>query len=143
MNYAEVNSTTKIALKKAKQHSIFSNHWEASGKVLSSLAVGKESLKNLGSGDSFIQQSSVFSMLLDQLDIDELSLADLTFLSQAAKAIEDGDSKAATFVRDTSGGKPVDKQVSVTNKMTELPDEAIDYLLEHSVIEGDDNEDDE
>lgn len=140
MNYADVNSTTKIALKKVKQRSIFSNNWEASGKVLSSMAINKKTLKHLGSGDSFIQQSSVFPMLIDQLDIDELSLADLTFLSQAAKAIEDGDSKAATFVRDTSGGKPVDKQVNVTNKMTDLPDEAIDFLLENAVIEEEEDE---
>ena len=140
MNYADVNSTTKIALKKAKQRSIFSNNWEASGKVLSSMAINKKTLKHLGCGDSFIQQSSVFPMLIDQLDIDELSLADLTFLSQAAKAIEDGDSKAATFVRDTSGGKPVDKQVNVTNKMTDLPDEAIDFLLENAVIEEEEDE---
>lgn len=140
MNYADVNSTTKIALKKAKQRSIFNNNWEASGKVLSSMAINKKTLKHLGGGDSFIQQSSVFPMLIDQLDIDELSLADLTFLSQAAKAIEDGDSKAATFVRDTSGGKPVDKQVNVTNKMTDLPDEAIDFLLENAVIEEEEDE---
>ena len=141
MNYSEVNLTTKNALKREKQRSVFSNHWEASGKVLSTIAIKKDSLKKLGNGESFIQQSSIFPVLLDGLDIDELSITDLTFLSQAAKAIEDGDPKAATFVRDTSGGKPVDKQQYVPRPLTELPDNALDYLIEHGVVSDEDDDD--
>jgi hypothetical protein len=61
-------------------------------------------------------------------------------LSQAAKAIETGDSKAATFVRDTSGGKPVDKHQDVPSNMTNLTDDQIEFLLANSEVEIEDED---
>lgn len=135
MDYNEVNQTTANALKRRNQRSIFSNNWEFSGKLLSSLAVPKSAVQ--GGEESFIENSRMFGALMDQVQVDELSITDLIILSQASKAIEEGDSKAATFVRDTAGGKPTEKVQKAESNMTELTDEQLEFLLTHSEVEED------
>lgn len=135
MNYSETNKNTALALKRQRQNSIFANNWEISGRLLSTLAVPKDVVA--GSEESFIGNSALFPELMKQVNLDEVSVTDLILISQAAKAIEDGDSKAAAFVRDTSGGKPADKHQDVPSNMTNLTDDQIEFLLSHTEVEED------
>lgn len=136
MNYSDINAATSKALQKQRQNSVFTNYWEDSGKLIASLAVSKEDLENANyDEDSFIAHSGLFPTLLKNINIDTLSLTDLVILSQTAKAIETGDSKAATFVRDTSGGKPKDDTKPTDKKLPDLTDAQIEYLLTHAKIE--------
>ena len=135
MNYAETNSQTALALKKIKQRNIFANNWEQSAKNVSALAISKKTAKSLKGGeDTFLAKSKVFEELVDQVNLDDLSIADLVSLSQAAKAIEDGDTRAATFLRDSAGCKPVEKVQRQTGNISELPDEVINYLLANAEV---------
>lgn len=133
MNYAEVNKQTAASLQRRQQQSIFANGWEASGRLLSSLAIEKDSLQ--GAEESFLGQSKVLPELLKHIQAKELSLTDMIILAQSAKAIEDGDTKAATFVRDTAGGKPVErKQDLPSTNLYDLTDEQILFLEEHAEV---------
>lgn len=130
MNYNEATLATQNAMRKYQQNAAFNSNWEASGKMIAQLAVPKDID---GSDESFIANSPVFNTLLKQINVDVISLPDLILLSQAAKAIETGDSKAATFVRDTSGGKPVDKHEHNTKNLAQLSDEQL-ALLEANMV---------
>lgn len=69
--------------------------------------------------------------LAEMLDNKDLTLSDLVVLGQYAKAIEDGDTKAATFLRDTAGYKP-SVDVTVEHKhegLASLSDEQLQLLL--------------
>lgn len=137
MNYLEANKTTANALKRKEQESLFANSWEASGRLLSSLAASKDILV-MGHEDSFAHNSKVLPELTKNIPLEEMSLTDMIILSQAAKAIEEGDTKAATFVRDTAGGKPVDKKQDLPSRnMSDLTDEQLAYLLEHAEVVDD------
>ena len=142
MNYQDTNKATEIATTKAKQRSIFTNNWEIACKELATLAIPKDDLLSaVGDADeeSFLAKSSLLPKLIDKTNLDDLSIAELIFLSQAAKAIEQGDSKAATFVRDTSGGKPTEKTINANaGDVTKLTDSQLDYLLQHCEVVEDD-----
>ena len=136
MNYAEVNEQTATSLQRRRQQNIFANGWEASGRLLSSLAIEKDSLQ--GAEESFLGQSKVLPELLKHIQAKELSLTDMIILAQSAKAIEDGDTKAATFVRDTAGSKSVErKQDWPSTNLHDLTDEQIQLLEEHAEVIAD------
>jgi hypothetical protein len=130
MNYTEATATTQNAMRKYQQNSAFNTNWEASGKMIAQLAVPKDIN---GNDESFIENSNVFKSLIQQINVDTVSLPDLILLSQAAKAIETGDSKAAQFVRDSSGGKPVEKHEHTTN-LAQLSDAQLAMLEENMVL---------
>lgn len=135
MNYPEANVQTMKALQKVKQRNIFANNWEQSSKNVSALAISKSAVKKMrGAEDSFLAQSEVFQALIDQVNLDDLSITDLISLSQAAKAIETGDTKAAAFLRDTAGCKPVEKQQNNSNNITDLTDDQLDYILANAEV---------
>lgn len=135
MNYAETNNATQLALQKIKQRNIFANNWEASAKNVSSLAISKKTAKSWKGGeDTFLSKSEVFKDLVDQVNLDDISLVDLISLSQAAKAIEDGDTRAATFLRDSAGCKPVEKIQRPVGNIAELTDEQIDFLIANAEV---------
>lgn len=139
MNLDSLNAETAKGIQRFKKSRAINSNWVLAGEMVRSLAVPK----NLtGESESFIENSAVFRQLLDQINVDEISLPDMILLAQSAKAIEEGDTKAATFVRDTSGGKPSDEHiVSSTKSITDLSDEQLEFLLEHA--ESTDDEDDE
>ena len=61
-----------------------------------------------------------------------MTLADLVLLQQYAKAIKEGDTKAATFLRDTAGMAPI-KEVSMSVEqkgLQSLSDEELRTLLD-------------
>lgn len=62
---------------------------------------------------------------------DDVTLAELVLLQQYAKAIKEGDTKAATFLRDTAGMAPI-KEVSMSVEqkgLQSLSDEELRTLL--------------
>lgn len=128
--------STELA-KQNRRNMMFSNNWEISGNAVSKLAVPKNLM---GSEDSFLQRSEVLNTLLKQIDTEYLSIPDLILLSQSAKAIEEGDSKAAQFVRDTTGGKPVEKHEHSSKNMHDLSDDQVDWLLANAEVIEVDNE---
>jgi hypothetical protein len=135
MNYLDVNQQTQNSLTRRQNASIF-NNWEESGRQISSLAVASDDID--GYDESFASQSKVLPILLKSVAAKEMSIMDMITLVQSAKAIEEGDTKAATFVRDTSGGKPVEKQQEIPrSKYHELTDAQIEYLLNHSEVDDD------
>ena len=135
MNYADANSQTLTALQKLKQRSVFSNNWECAARNVSGLAISKKTVQSLKGGeDTFLERSNVFQTLVDQVNLEDISLVELVTLSQAAKAIEDGDTKAATFLRDSAGCKPVDKVQQPVGNIGELTDAQLDFLLANSEV---------
>lgn len=140
MNYSDTNSQTAIALQKLKQRSIFSNNWEVSARNVASLAIPKDTVRKLKGGeDTFLEKSQIFPELVAQVNLDNISLVDLVTLSQAAKAIEDGDTKAATFLRDSAGCKPVEKVQRQAGNIGDLSDAALDFLLANAEVIEDEN----
>ena len=140
MNYAETNAQTASALQRLKQRSVFSNNWEAAARSVSSLAIPKSTVKQLTGGeDTFLQKSQVFQDLVAQVNLDDISLVELVTLSQAAKAIEDGDTRAATFLRDSAGCKPVDKVQRTGGNIGELSDAELDFLIANAEVIDEDN----
>lgn len=140
MNYAETNSQTMSTLQRLKQRNIFSNNWEAASRNVSSLAIPKKTVKSLKGGeDTFLASSQVFQELVDQVNLEDISLVELVTLSQAAKAIEDGDTRAATFLRDTAGCKPVEKVQRQSGNIAELSDAELDFLLANAEVIDEDN----
>lgn len=140
MNYSEANSQTLTALQKLKQRSVFSNNWESASRNVSSLAIPKKTAKSMKGGEgTFLEKSAVFQDLLDQVNLEDISLVELVALSQAAKAIEDGDTRAATFLRDTAGCKPVEKVQRATGNIGELTDAQLDFLLANAEVIDEDN----
>ena len=133
MNYIDVNKQTANILAKRQTASVF-NNWENSGRQISSLAVNTDDID--GHEDSFVAQSKILPALLKSVAHQELSVMDLITLVQSAKAIEAGDTKAAAFVRDTSGGKPVEKKQDLPqSSYSELTDEQINYLLNNAEVD--------
>lgn len=131
MNLSDMSKTATIAAIRNRKNQVLMSNWEFAGKNISKLAVPK----NISGGaDSFLETSEVFKTLVSQYNIEELSLPDMILLSQAAKAIEDGDTKAAQFVRDTSGGKPVEKVEHKSSNITDLSDEQIEFILENAEV---------
>lgn len=140
MNYPEANSQTMSTLQKLKQRSIFSNNWESAARNVSALAISKKTVKSLKGGeDTFLAKSQVFQDLVDHVNLDDISLADLVTLSQAAKAIEDGDTRAAMFIRDSAGCKPVEKVQRQTGNIGDLSDAELDFLLANAEVIDEDN----
>lgn len=140
MNYAETNSQTMSTLQRLKQRNIFSNNWETASRNVSSLAIPKKTVKSLKGGeDTFLANSQVFQELVDQVNLEDISLVELVALSQAAKAIEDGDTRAATFLRDTAGCKPVEKVQRQSGNIAELSDAELDFLLANAEVIDEDN----
>ena len=141
MNYSDANSQTAVALQKLKQRSVFSNNWEAAARNVSSLAVPMKTVKSLKGGeDTFLEKSNVFQELVSQVNLDDISLVELVTLSQAAKAIEDGDTRAATFLRDSAGCKPVEKVQRASGNIGDLTDEQLDFLLANAEVIDDETE---
>lgn len=140
MNYPETNSQTMSTLQRLKQRNIFANNWEAASRNVSSLAISKKTVKSLKGGkDTFLEKSQVFQELVDQVNLDDISLVELVAISQAAKAIEDGDTKAATFLRDSAGCKPVEKVQRQSGNIGELSDAELDFLLANAEVIDEDN----
>lgn len=140
MNYPETNSQTAMALQKLKQRSVFSNNWEMAARNVSSLAIPKETVKSLRGGEgTFLEKSNVFQDLVDQINLDDISLVELVAISQAAKAIEDGDTKAATFLRDSAGCKPVEKIQRPSGSIGDLTDDQLDFLLANAEVIDENN----
>lgn len=141
MNYNEINIATKSALKKENQRSIFANNFEASGKALASLAINKQEILDVatqGDDDSFLTKSRVFPVLVDHVDLDEISLFDLLTLNQAAVSLETGSTQAYNAFRDTTIGRPVERHEQVrSHNVQDLTDEQIEFLLKHSEVEAD------
>ena len=74
------------------------------------------------------QYAPEFMQLLEN---DDVTLAELVLLQQYAKAIKEGDTKAATFLRDTAGMAPI-KEVSMSVEqkgLQSLSDEELRTLL--------------
>lgn len=75
------------------------------------------------------QYAPEFMQLLEN---DDVTLAELVLLQQYAKAIKEGDTKAATFLRDTAGMAPI-KEVSMSVEqkgLQSLSDEELRTLLD-------------
>lgn len=135
MNYSEANSQTISTLQRLKQRNIFANNWEAASRNVSSLALSKKTAKSLKGGeDTFLEKSQVFQELIDQVNLEDISLVELIAISQAAKAIEDGDTRAATFLRDTAGCKPVEKVQRPSGNIADLSDAELDFLLANAEV---------
>lgn len=135
MNYSEANSQTLSTLQRLKQRNIFTNNWEAASRNVSSLAISKKTVKSLkGGNDTFLENSQVFQELVDHVNLEDISLAELVTLSQAAKAIEDGDTRAATFLRDSAGCKPVEKVQRQSGNIADLSDAELDFLLANAEV---------
>lgn len=140
MNYQDANSQTALALQKLKQRNIFSNNWEAAARNVSSLAIPKKTVKGMRGGkDTFLEKSAVFQDLVEQVNLDDISLVELVTLSQAAKAIEDGDTRAAAFLRDSAGCKPVEKVQRQSGNIADLSDAQLDFLLANAEVIDEDN----
>lgn len=140
MNYSDATNQTQSVLNRLRQRNIFANNWEQSAKNVSALAIPKKDAQNLRGGeDTFLEKSNVLPELLKQVNLDDISLTDLVMLSQAAKAIEDGDTKAATFIRDSAGCKPADKLPQKSGNIGDLTDSELEFLLTHAEVidEGD------
>jgi len=131
MHLNEISARGSQIAKVNQQNMLFNNNWEASAELAKTLAVPTDLL---GSEDSFLKRSEVLTTMLKSINTEYLSIPDLILLSQAAKAIEDGDSKAAAFVRDTTGGKPVEKHQHSTNNIVELSDAQLAYLLANAEV---------
>lgn len=136
MNYNEVTQTTQRAIKKNTQRSIFANNWELSAKLIGGISIPVDVIKHLKGGpETFLEQSTLFPVIVDQLDIDELSLEDWMMVSHFANGIENANTQSASFVRDTGGGKPVDKkEIKNDNNIAQLTDEQLDYLLDNAEV---------
>ena len=140
MNYGDSNSQTASALMRLKQRNIFSNNWETAARNVSSLALPKKIIENLRGGeDTFLAKSNVFPELVAQVNLEDISLVELVALSQAAKAIEDGDTRAAAFLRDSAGCKPVEKIQRSGGNIGELSDAELDFLLANAEVIDEDN----
>lgn len=135
MNYSDATQQTKSALQRLRQRNVFANNWEQSAKNVSSLAIPTKTAKSLkGGDDTFLAKSAVLPELLEQVNLEDISLTDLVMLSQAAKAIEEGDTRAAIFLRDSAGCKPADKVQQPTGNIGELTDDELDFLLAHAEV---------
>lgn len=140
MNYSDANAQTMSTLQRLKQRNIFTNNWETASRNVSSLAISKKAVQSLkGGDDTFLSKSAVFQELVGNVNLDDISLAELVTLSQAAKAIEDGDTRAATFLRDTAGCKPVEKVQRQTGNIGELSDAELDFLIANAEVIDEDN----
>jgi hypothetical protein len=126
-----MSKSASLAALNNRRNQVYTSTWEFAGKSISKLAVPKNIS---GATDSFLETSEVFKTLVSQYNIEELSLPDMILLSQAAKAIEDGDTKAAQFVRDTSGGKPVDKVERRDSRLVDLTDEQLEFILANAEV---------
>lgn len=99
-----------------------SRHWRTLTQAMGEMSVPMDALLDI---DSYAPE---FTQLLQQEDI---TLAELVVLKQYARAIKDGDTKAATFLRDTAGFAPV-KEVAVSNEpagLQSLSEEELKSLL--------------
>lgn len=135
MNYLDVNKQTAAVLAQRNTAAVF-NNWEASGRQISALAINSDDID--GHEDSFVSQSKILPALLKSVAHQELSVMDLITLVQSARAIETGDTKAATFVRDTSGGKPVErKQDLPPNQYESLSDEQLEFIERNAEVVDD------
>lgn len=83
--------------------------------------------------------SPVFTSLVEavmQQKGPKFTIAELVTLRQAASAIEDGNTQAAVFLRDTAGEKPSDKiKVQDTTKIADISDELLDRLEAQLIAE--------
>lgn len=129
MNLSEMSAQAATAAQRFRTNTAIQGNWLAAGDMISKLAVNKNVSGNI---ESFIENSEVFRELLKSINAEEVSVPDLILLAQTAKAIEDGDTKAATFVRDTSGGKPADKIELPKSNLTSLSDKQLQFLLDHA-----------
>lgn len=138
MKKQELTNASQQAIQQYKNAQVFSyGNWENTAKSIASLKVPAHLQ---GPEDSFMQTSELLSCFVNQMGGDDLTISQLIVLSMSAKAIQDGDARAAAFVRDTSGGKPVDKVDNRNvNPLHNLPDEALDMLLSAAQVQ-DDNE---
>lgn len=128
MHVNELTVATQQSIVKSNRQNSMIGNWEAAGDLIASLAVPKNALK--GHEESFLEKSNMLGVLLGQINRDDLSLPELILLSQAAKAIEEGDTKAAIVARDTSGGKPIDKVESTEKfRLADLSDRQLDELI--------------
>lgn len=133
MNYLDVNKQTANSLSRRQQALSFGNGWEASGRQITALAVDTSDID--GHEDSFASQSKILPVLLKSVAAKDMSIMDLITLVQSAKAIEEGDTKAAAFVRDTSGGKPVErKQDLPTSPLQDLTDEQLEFIEQNAEV---------
>lgn len=140
MNYSDANSQTAVALQKLKQRQVFTNNWEAAARNVSSLAISKKTVESLKGGeDTFLEKSAVFQKLVENVNLDDISLVELVTLSQAAKAIEDGDTRAAAFLRDSAGCKPVEKVQRQSGNIADLTDDQLEFLLANAEVIDEDN----
>lgn len=141
MNYADVNSQTATSLQKLKQRAVFTNNWETAARNVSALAIPVATVKKLRGGeDTFLEKSEVFPELVGQINLEHISLVELVTLSQAAKAIEDGDTRAAAFLRDSAGCKPADKVQHQTGNIGELSDAQLDFLIANAEVIDDESD---
>jgi hypothetical protein len=140
MNYNETNLQTASALQRLKQRNIFANNWESAARNVSSLAVSKKTIESFKPGeDTFLEKSRLFPELVANVNLDDISIVELVALSQAAKAIEDGDTRAAMFIRDSAGCKPVEKIQQQSGNIGDLSDAELDFLLANAEVIDEDN----
>lgn len=133
MNLSEMNKETKTAVRSydQKQNILTGGNWETSAKSISKMALPKALA---GSEESFLQNSEVLRTMLGSVNMEDVSVMDLVNMSMGAKAIEEGDVKAATYFRDTAGGKPVEKIERNDNGISKLTDEQVDFLLANAKV---------
>lgn len=83
--------------------------------------------------------SPVFTSLVNAVMTErgpKFTIAELVSLRQAAAAIEDGNTQAAIFLRDTAGEKPSDKiKVQDSTKIADISDELLEKLEEQLIAE--------
>lgn len=98
-------------------------HWRVITKVLGECGIPLDEVDKLDAygGD-----------LVHLVNADYITLSDLVVLGQYARAIRDGDTKAATFLRDTAGYKPA-TDVTIEHRdsgIESLSDEQLESLLD-------------
>jgi len=133
MNLVEMSKDSKRAVANNRLGSVMtSSTWQDAANMITNVAI-PTNLK--GGNDSFIENSEVFRHILKQFNVDDMSIPQLILISASAKAIEDGNDKCATFVRDTTGGKPVDKvDIHQHKNLTDLSDEELAFIEAHAEV---------
>lgn len=133
MRHNELSKQTQTAIKvNTKKQTFVTGNWELSGKSISNMALPKEVLS--GAEDSFFYNSQILGAMLNEIGSDYLTVKDLTNLVMASSAIENADTRAATFLRDTAGGKPIDKVQKQENKLSDITDAELEYILSKAEV---------
>lgn len=135
--FNELSQQTQTAIGKQTKKQIFaSGNWELSGKQISNMLLPKDALS--GSEESFFYTSQILGAMLQNVNVEDIGVMDLINMVMASSAIENADTRAATFFRDTGGGKPIDKIQKSDNALNTLSDDELDRILAGAQVIDDD-----